>query len=67
MLEDLKKKKTLSDRALELVMRDVMSGLMDVSMQLGKECLETSSAEILMTSHEEKTEAVRSVKKTQQK
>lgn len=41
MLEDRKKKKTLSDRALERVMRDVMSGLMDVSMQLGKECLET--------------------------
>ncbi|MCG7989961.1 MAG: hypothetical protein JAY99_18755 [Candidatus Thiodiazotropha lotti] len=67
MLEDLKKKKTLSDRALELVMRDVMSGLMDVSMQLGKECLETSSAEILLTSHDEKTEAIRSGKKSQQK
>ncbi|MCG7982705.1 MAG: hypothetical protein JAY90_08135 [Candidatus Thiodiazotropha lotti] len=67
MLEDLKKKKTLSDRALELVMRDVMSGLMDVSMQLGKECLETSSAEILMTSQDENTEAVRSGKKSQLK
>ncbi|MCG7871669.1 MAG: hypothetical protein N0C81_04890 [Candidatus Thiodiazotropha lotti] len=67
MLEDLKKKKTLSDRALELVMRDVMSGLMDVSMQLGKECLETSSAEILMTSQDENTEAIRSGKKSQLK
>ncbi|MCG8488517.1 MAG: hypothetical protein AB2551_17960 [Candidatus Thiodiazotropha sp.] len=67
MLEDLDKKKTLSDRALELVMRDVMSGLMDVSLQLGKECLETSSAEVLMTSHEDTKEAVRSDKKSQLK
>ncbi len=62
MSEDLEEKKTLSDRALELVMRDVMSGLMDVSLQLRKECLETSSAEILMASHVDMKEAVRSDK-----
>jgi hypothetical protein len=64
MLEDLKKKKTLSDRALELVMRDVMSGLMDVSLQLGKECLETSSAELIMSSDEQTEEAVHNGDKT---
>jgi hypothetical protein len=61
MLEDLKKKKPLSDRALELVMRDVMSGLMDVSLQVGKECLETSSAELVVgsTEHTAETEQIR--------
>jgi hypothetical protein len=63
MLEDLKKKKPLSDRALELVMRDVMSGLMDVSLQLGKECLETSSAELVMSSTEQSTETDHNRKK----
>ncbi|MEJ2621865.1 MAG: hypothetical protein P8163_16890 [Candidatus Thiodiazotropha sp.] len=63
MLEDLKKKKPLSDRALELVMRDVMSGLMDVSLQLGTECLETSSAELVMNSTEQTTETQHSRKR----
>jgi hypothetical protein len=63
MLEDLKKKKPLSDRALELVMRDVMSGLMDVSLKLGKECLETSSTELVMSSTEQTAETQHSGKK----
>ena len=51
MQEDHKKPNTLSDRALERVMRDVMSGLRDVSLQLGKDCLETATAGVSLTSH----------------
>jgi hypothetical protein len=41
----------------------VMSGLMDVSLQLGKECLETSSAELVMSSTEQSTETDHNRKK----
>jgi hypothetical protein len=51
MQEEWNKKKILSDRALELVMRDVLNGLMDVSLQLSKECMETSTNEVSLTSH----------------
>ncbi|MET0122523.1 MAG: hypothetical protein ABW124_15910 [Candidatus Thiodiazotropha sp. 6PLUC9] len=56
MLEDPEKKKRLSDRALERVMRDVMSGMMDVSLQLRKECLETPTAGATLTSHNNQEE-----------
>ncbi|MES9830627.1 MAG: hypothetical protein ABW157_18460 [Candidatus Thiodiazotropha sp. LLP2] len=59
MLEDRKKKKTLSDRALERVMQDVMSGMMDVSLQLGKECLETPTTEVALTSHNNQEEILK--------
>jgi hypothetical protein len=62
MLDDLKKKKILSDRALERVMRDVMCGLMDVSLELGNECLETPSAEVTLSSQNTFEEAVKTTK-----
>lgn len=37
MESDHKKRKSLSDHALEMVMRDVLSGLMDFSLELQTE------------------------------
>ncbi|MEJ2609496.1 MAG: hypothetical protein P8179_05255 [Candidatus Thiodiazotropha sp.] len=43
MQKDPKKPKALSDRALELVMQDVLSGLIDVSLQLGNKYLNAAT------------------------
>jgi hypothetical protein len=67
MQEELNKKKILSDRALELVMRDVLNGLMDVSLQLSQECMETSTGEVSQTSlstQDDKPESIKDLNKT---